>query len=46
MSTLIVVKSLGGRGSAPEPVGELAALPQTLYLVGRPPAKNPIHFAL
>jgi len=38
MSTLIVVKSLGGRGLAPEPVGEFAALPKTLYLVGRPVA--------
>jgi len=37
-------KPFGGRGSAPDPAGELTALPQTPYLVGGagcPLPKNP-----
>jgi len=37
MSTSNVVKSLDGRGCAPDPqpAGEVIALPHTLWLVGR-----------
>jgi len=37
-------KPFGGRGSAPDPAGELTALPQTLWLVGSgwlPPPQEP-----